>query len=150
MTKHVDSICPSKFSLKDPCEHMEGTSHLNTYKHITPNLNSHQDMMDREKLNGTRKVNHSHFQHITSIMVSYYHLWTSMLYRMTRKGGGYIHVSLMVWQPILASWRRRLDSNSMLSSPGVDFFSMFAMSRVWERGCSYRTRGSHKWISMHH
>jgi hypothetical protein len=131
MTKHVDSIFPSKCSLKDPCERMEGTSHLNKYRHINPTLSSHQDTMDIERLNGTRIVNHSHFQRITSIMVSYEHLRKSSVHRITRKGGGYIHLLLMVWKPILTSCKRILDSNAMLSSLSVALCSMFAMSLQW-------------------
>jgi hypothetical protein len=61
---------------------------------------------------------------------------------MTRKGGGYIHVLLMVWKPILTSCRRILDSNSLLSSLGVALCSMFAMSLQWPSVLSIST--SHK------
>jgi hypothetical protein len=87
--------------------------------------------MDKERLNGTSIVNHSHFQCITSIMFFYYHLRKSSLHRITRKGGGYIHVLLMVWKPILTSCKRIFYSNSMLSSLGVALCSMFEMSLWW-------------------
>jgi len=43
-----------------------------------------------------------------------------------------------------------VDSNSLLSSPNVALCSMFSLSRVWERGPSCRTYGSHRKIPMHY